>query len=298
MRPTIILLIAVGIILPACGPSPTATPTRFANDAIATETYIAAKIYATQTARAPVPTETRTPRATTAPAKPPATTPTRTQFPTRLAPQATSEASQCIHTSNLAPANWLVVLCESFTTDFNLWPTGDVVSTFAKGTKTVANGKYHWDLTANTDGVSRNFPDMELVSDFYLTAEMQMLRGPNDAWGALAFRWSQANSNVPSEQYLFEIRGDRRYRARLRYNDQYTTLVDWSPSGVLKSGVSNRLTVIAKGSHFDLYINEVKVGQFDDSQLKQGIAGLAIGLQRAGDHAIFEFDNFEVRAPQ
>jgi len=140
MRPASILLITATILFAACGPSPTATPTRFATEAIVTETYNAAKIYATHTARAPVPTETRAPKPTTAPSKTPAVPPTQTAFPTKLAPQATASAAQCIHTSNLIPANWGVVFCDSFNTDFNLWPTGEVASNFAKGTKTIANG--------------------------------------------------------------------------------------------------------------------------------------------------------------
>lgn len=41
--------------------------------------------------------------------------------------------------------------------------------------------------------------------------------------------------------------------------------------------VTNTLKVVMTGSHFDLYVNDVKVGQFDDSDLTTGVPGVLGG---------------------
>ena len=59
----------------------------------------------------------------------------------------------------------------------------------------------------------------------------------------------------------------------------------------------NLLTVVSAGSHFLFFINGQPVGEVKDSELERGFAGVAIGLRKAGDQAVFEFDNFEIWAP-
>jgi len=68
-------------------------------------------------------------------------------------------------------------------------------------------------------------------------------------------------------------------------------------AAAIRPGGTNRLTVLAEGSHFAFYINEQYVGEADDDRLSRGQLGLAIELADAGDTAVFEFDNFEMRAP-
>jgi hypothetical protein len=59
----------------------------------------------------------------------------------------------------------------------------------------------------------------------------------------------------------------------------------------------NRLAVLAQGGHLKFYINDRLVGEADDSRVTSGEVGVALELNNGGDHATFEFDNFEVRTP-
>ena len=74
-------------------------------------------------------------------------------------------------------------------------------------------------------------------------------------------------------------------------------MIDWTETTTIRPGETNRLTVLAEGSHYTFYINDQYVGEADEDRLSQGEAGVAIELREAGDAAVFEFDNFEVRAP-
>jgi hypothetical protein len=59
----------------------------------------------------------------------------------------------------------------------------------------------------------------------------------------------------------------------------------------------NKIAVIGEGSHFLFFINNRYVGEVEDQQLTYGAVGITISLFHADDHAIFEFDNFELRQP-
>ena len=56
----------------------------------------------------------------------------------------------------------------------------------------------------------------------------------------------------------------------------------------------NWLSVIARGSHFSLYINNKLVGEIDDDKLKIGSAGIIVSYEK-GSKLSFDFDNFEIR---
>ena len=53
----------------------------------------------------------------------------------------------------------------------------------------------------------------------------------------------------------------------------------------------------SEGTHFIFFINDQFVAELDDPRLSAGTAGLAIELANAGDEAVVEFDNFQLRAP-
>ncbi len=68
-------------------------------------------------------------------------------------------------------------------------------------------------------------------------------------------------------------------------------------SSAIRPGQVNHLTVVAQGAHLSFFVNGQLVAQHDDSGLKSGSVGPVVELFHSGDHAVFEFDNFEVRAP-
>jgi hypothetical protein len=65
----------------------------------------------------------------------------------------------------------------------------------------------------------------------------------------------------------------------------------------VQSGESNRLSVVAVGSHLMFYINDQLVAELDDDTLQHGFVGVYINLEGGNALANVVFDNFELRAP-
>jgi tRNA A-37 threonylcarbamoyl transferase component Bud32 len=209
--------------------------------------------------------------------------------------QRTQEATatvQAVQATALEASHWPIVFYEDFSTNANDWPTGDYSDEWATGNRNITNGKYRWEANAHNGFLSRRRPDIASVSDFYLTVEAKRVSGPEDGQYGLNFRRVDSDNS-----YVFRIIDDQYFRLDLRYEGEWITLIDWSETSAIRPGQVNRLTVIAKGTHFTFYVNDQYVGDADDSRLSSGQVGVAIGLHNAGDAAIFEFDNFELRAP-
>ena len=77
----------------------------------------------------------------------------------------------------------------------------------------------------------------------------------------------------------------------------WKTQIKRTEASAIRPGEVNRLTVISEGSHYTFLVNDEVVGEADYSGLASGRVGLAIELSEAGDSAVYEFDNFELRAP-
>jgi hypothetical protein len=216
---------------------------------------------------------------------------------TARASQATATAKAEATATALALAsgvasNWPIVLYEDFSANTYNWPVGEYSDERVTGSRTLADGKYTWEATALEGVVWWSIPNMEPLSDLYLSVEVQMIEGSEEIEYGVIFRRVDRDN-----YYVFRIQGDREYQLRMRYAGEWETLIEWTESTAIGAGQANRLTVIAEGSHFSLYINDQLVDEYDDSRLDSGEAGLLIGLDKAGDKAFFEFDDFEVRAP-
>lgn len=97
--------------------------------------------------------------------------------------------------------------------------------------------------------------------------------------------------------YYLGINQTGRYILERSYNDEWKNIIDWTSSSAIVIGETNRLTVIAKGNQFLLFINDVFVAETHDEMIKRGKLALAISLKRANQEATIEFDNFELREP-
>lgn len=93
---------------------------------------------------------------------------------------------------------------------------------------------------------------------------------------ALIFR---AQGPPVPDFYAFLIDGNGKWRAMKVMNAQASFFTPFTFSPAIHQGlhVTNTLKVVMTGSHFDLYVNDVKVGQFDDSDLTTGVPGVLGG---------------------
>jgi hypothetical protein len=209
----------------------------------------------------------------------------------RAAP-ATATVMACIHQTDLAPHDWNVVVCDNFGANVRDWPEGDYDGDLITGDKFITSGRYRWEANAIDSVIWWSVPDMDSVSDFYLTAKARRVSGVEDSQYGMIFRRSDKQNYG-----LFKIEDSQYFKFAIRHEGEWDTVIDWTESSAIRPGETNRLTVIAVDSHFTFYINDQYVGEADEDRLGEGEAGLAIELLDSDDAAVFEFDDFEVRAP-
>jgi hypothetical protein len=189
-------------------------------------------------------------------------------------------------------SDWPVVLSDPFGPNVNDWPVGDYSDARVTGNRLVTGGTYRLQAEALDGVIWWSIPDIDSVSDFYLTTEARRVSGVEDGqYGVILRRADRDNYG------LFKIEDSQYFKFSVRHEGEWDTVIDWTEASAIHPGEVNRLTVIAEGSHFTFYINDEYVGEADDDRLTRGQSGLAIELLDAGDAATFEFDNFEVRAP-
>lgn len=186
-------------------------------------------------------------------------------------------------------AAWSPVIVDAFSNNANGWSSGKSDNEWAAHDITIAEA-YRWKITAHQEVFSWVTPKIDPVGDFYLSVQVEKLSGASNCSYGLMFR---QNGN---DKYLFVISGNQ-YHLAVYSGGAWITLIKWGIASPINPAGLNRLTVIANGSHFSFYINDVFVDEIDDSRIASGKAGLAVELYNAGDEAIIEFDNFELRAP-
>ena len=114
-----------------------------------------------------------------------------------------------------------------------------------------------------------------IFNNFTLDVDaMQVTGSPESSYGVL-FRMSS-----PTEFYRFAIRGDGLYMIERHDPDGWTRFMkDWEPSNAIHQGVgqNNHIKVIAEGSAFSFYVNDIIVAQINDGRYSQGNIALDAG---------------------
>ncbi|MBI3243114.1 MAG: PD40 domain-containing protein [Chloroflexi bacterium] len=205
----------------------------------------------------------------------------------QLAPAATA-ASAIIEKSS----KWPVILYDAFDTNLNDWQIGQSDNEYVKQSLAVSDGKYYWKATAHQDVYWWIAPDVVSLSDFRLTVDAERVEGIENAQYGVIFRKTDG-----SNFYYFGIIDTGKFALLRRYENEWTTLIDWTDSPVIHPGEVNQIRVVVEGSHFIFFINDYFVSETTDDNLSKGKAGLAMSLNNDGDEATFRFDNFDLRAP-
>jgi serine/threonine-protein kinase len=171
------------------------------------------------------------------------------------------------------------------------WPIEVFTNERVIAVPSVEDGKYHVDVTALDGVVYRSKPDMDEVDDFILSVTMLDLGSAPDVNFGVVFR------EEDDEYYYAPLNNDGQLRF-LRWSDgDWTTILEWTDAPSFRANQVNHLEVEAVGGHFVFRLNGEFVAEADDDGLSSGVAGIAIELSDIGDVAVFEFDDFLVRAP-
>jgi len=201
----------------------------------------------------------------------------------------TAQAFQSKATS--VASEWKIVLEDNFDSNNNGWGTETTDGERATSIITVSDGKYSWDISTHDLDITWEAANTRPLGDFAMSVDVKQIGGPDTAEVGLTFR-----EDANYYDYYFGINNQGEYFL-LIYYDEWITLIDYSKSELIRPNETNRLTVIAEGSHFTFFINDQYVAEYTDERIKNGNVGLFSVLYDANQQAVFEFDNFELRAP-
>lgn len=241
----------------------------------------------------PTPTSTGTPTrtATITPTPTLTPTPTITNTPTNAATQrALKEASEA--TAVAASQDWQLAFSETFDADQNQWPTGSQDDGLKEITYDFADGRYRLNINAHKKFIGSVDIPTTSVRNFYFSAEVRQLYGPFQINYGFSFRRDR-NDNY----YYFGMNNFRQYTVRRFYNNEWSTLINWTRSTAIGSNESSKLTVIAEDDRFRLFIDDQFVAEIHDELIQEGTFALGFQLYSAGHVASLEFDNIELRIP-
>ncbi|MFV9505860.1 MAG: zinc-ribbon domain-containing protein [Oscillochloridaceae bacterium umkhey_bin13] len=126
-----------------------------------------------------------------------------------------------------------------------------------------------------------------------LIAEVEIFTDPADdiAAAGLIFHYQDADNF-----YLFSVAGDGTYALEVLEDDQWVTLIDWTPSEVI-SETRNTMRVATQGDQITLFINGVEVDGINDGAFTSGQVGIAL-TTFADSTGRVRFDNLVIARNQ
>jgi eukaryotic-like serine/threonine-protein kinase len=216
------------------------------------------------------------------------TTPTPDPTPTRPA-LARPELSVA------PPADWQDVIDDSFSDNRNGWLINNHEDDWGTISRQVTGGTYRWTVNA-TLAVGR-WSTLDLrdgasaLGDFHAGVDARRERGPEAAAYGLILR------QFDGGYYVFSVRDDGYYQFNMWAGYEWRPIIDWTETTAVRSGEVNRLTVRAEGSRFALFINDQRVAQVENDEIKAGKIGLSISTAATQGDAVFTFDNFTLWTP-
>jgi hypothetical protein len=188
-------------------------------------------------------------------------------------------------------STWPVVLSDTFDDNANEWIVGQETGDYADAAFTLANGVYRWEATSHQGFIWWNRPTISAVTDFYYAVDFRQVSGPAGAYMGVMLRLDD-NGNY----YLFSLNSDGEYSFDEYYGTQWLSLIRWTPSPAIRVNETNHVEVVAEGGRFSLFVNGAWVVDYEDQAIASGVCGLAVGMDDVGASAVWEFDNFVLRA--
>jgi hypothetical protein len=147
----------------------------------------------------------------------------------------------------------------------------------------------------DADSVYRVWPQLALANvDMTFDVAVQEGTPSNISYGA-ACRFSNKDN-----LYSFEISGDGYYSLAKKVEGTWETIVDWTSSSVLKSGVgeTNRIRIVCSDSKLEFYANDQLLISSQDTTLTGSGFALQIGRYSVDDQPVSVlFDNVTITYP-
>ncbi len=190
--------------------------------------------------------------------------------------------------------HWTAAFSESFDSNVSGWFTGTSDNEYGVEMAQFLTGKYRWELQAKQDHVSFDSqPQTGAFSDFAVSVDIQRASSVGLAAAGILFRSADRNNN----NAFIVSDADQAYGVYALVNANSTTLLQGTDRAAIRPGVVNRLSIIAQGPHLAFFVNDEYVGEVEDDTYRSGNLGVVAVLERTGDKAVLDLDNFQVRVP-
>lgn len=221
----------------------------------------------------------------------PAPVPTDTPLPSTPPPPPKASTAGCPPVSAVAPADWPLLMCDTFDDNASGWATKPVCDEKACNTWAVANGVFAWNINAYESHQAQRLVPLAPVGDFYAAVDAYVTGATvEDGEYALKFRVTD-----PRNYYSYDISFDELLGVfRSLEGESTNILVERIPPGIFHFDDWNRLGVMAVGPSIILYLNDQEIGRLSDPFVPAGQLMLSIVVLKPG-HFVAYFDNFEVR---
>lgn len=222
--------------------------------------------------------------------------------------QAEVEKNSAPYATATALAQWPVIFREEFARVSDTWYVGSYSEDGYTDTRSIANGEYRWELKS-ADGYTFWQPANLDVRDFVLSVDVRHTAGSDyDGYGVI-FR------NVAENYYVFSIQDRGMYTVYMYIGGRWNEIIAPTRSDAILPGQVNHLTVQGQAGHFQLFVNDRYLTEFDDNTLPNGDIGLMLNpntssgnpatkqpqgvrLSLTDPAASAVYDNLVVRAPQ
>jgi len=202
--------------------------------------------------------------------------------------QANAAVTAAAHATDQAQYEFI----ERFDSNKFLWTTGSENNEYYNGNREINDGSYVWDVreTKETFIHWSYFQRNNYIRDFDVYVDTKILdANPGDACSGFLFRVSTRGWDDGG--YYFVLCSDS--YAAISYHTEKDGWEDMAtvPYFDYAKGTWNRLEIIARGAHFQFFINGRQVYEMDDDRLEAGSVALVVELNENVPATIL-FDNF------
>ena len=131
------------------------------------------------------------------------------------------------------------------------------------------------------------------LADMAIEVDVRQVEGPLDNNFGVLVR--AVEEDEQESYYWFQISGDGFYSVDLRWQDEWSPLVEWEASPAIYTGlgVTNRIRLVSSGDQFSFYVNNDYLIDLSDSTIGRGNIGLAAGtFEESG--VVVQFDNLSI----
>ncbi len=179
-----------------------------------------------------------------------------------------------------------------FEDDFNDPNSGWDVDEWESGSFGYKDGVYF--VTSTKDGATVTGRAGRSLDDVVIEVDASQISAPandNNDYGVVC----SAQPNL--DGYYLLISGDGLYSIMIEEGEEFTTLVDWTESDIIRQGnATNHIKAACNGSTLQLFVNGEFLAEATDSTFSEGDIGLTATTYEDEPSEI-HFDNLEAYAP-